>query len=45
MRNQYKEPESVRKERIALSKSVTTRTVPSMKGYSRKDKHQKDWRD
>lgn len=45
MNSKYKEPEACRKERIALSKTVTERVVPSKKGYSRRDKHQKDWRD
>lgn len=45
MKHQMKEPEAVRKERIAMSKAVMTRSVPSKKGYARKDKHSKDWRD
>lgn len=33
-----KEPEWMRKERLILSKATTTRTIPSKKTYSRKNK-------
>ena len=33
-----KEPEWMRKERLILSKTTTTRSIPSKKTYSRKNK-------